>query len=79
MYPQWLEKYSAQSLNSGGPARQPPSDSNVGSQPTFQHNATAFALSGRYGAQQPAFRTQLDIRPYPSHTHVDLVDYPFDR
>jgi len=68
-----------QFLSSGGSARQPLSDSDVGSQPTFQHNlnATAFALSGP--AAQPAFRTQLDVRPHSSRARVDLVDYPFDR
>ena len=67
--------YSTQSLNSGGSAHQPPSDSDVGSQPTFQHNATAFASRG--SAAQPAFRTQLDIQPFQAR--VDLVDYPFDK
>ncbi|KAH9962912.1 hypothetical protein BC827DRAFT_179711 [Russula dissimulans] len=67
-----------QFLNLDGPPRQySPSDSTVASQIVFQHNATAFASSGR--ASRPAFRTQLDIRPHPSRARVDLVDYPFDK
>jgi hypothetical protein len=70
--------YSTQFLNLDGPPRQySPSDSTVASQIVFQHNATAFASSGR--ASRPAFRTQLDIRPHPSRARVDLVDYPFDK
>jgi len=67
--------YSTQSLTFGGLGRQPPSDNDVGSQPTFQHNATAFAL--REPGAQPAFRTQLDIQPFQAR--VDLVEYPFDK
>ncbi|KAI9509012.1 hypothetical protein F5148DRAFT_1283352 [Russula earlei] len=63
--------------NTGGPLRQNPSDDQVASQPTFQHNATAFALGGP--AFRAAFRTQLDIRPHPSRARVDLVDYPFEK
>ncbi|KAI0287507.1 hypothetical protein BC826DRAFT_43268 [Russula brevipes] len=64
-----------QFLNTGSRPT-PPSDSSAAVQPAFQHDATAFALNGRVA--QPAFRTQLDIRPRPSSARVDLVDYPFD-
>ena len=73
----WLQQYRTQFLSSSGSARQPPSEFNVASQPIFQHNATAFALSGP--AAQPVFRTQLDVRPHSSRARVDLVDYPFDQ
>ena len=69
---------SNQFLSLGGTSPQnPPSDNDAASKPTFQHNATAFALNGP--SALPVFRTQLDTRPYPLQARVDLVNYPFDK
>ncbi|KAI0250613.1 hypothetical protein BJV78DRAFT_542229 [Lactifluus subvellereus] len=67
-----------QFLSLGGSSPQnPPSDNDAASQPTFRHNATAFALNGP--SALPVFRTQLDTRPHPLQARADLVDYPFDK
>jgi hypothetical protein len=69
---------SNQFLNIAGSSNQiPPSDNEAASRPTFQHNATAFALNGP--AARPVFRTPLVTRPHAFQMHADIVNYPFDK